>query len=371
MTTFVFPTIAHPTEERVSDKQLTRDRVAAEGNLHEQVAEAPGSPGFGEHVAMAVRLGLSSRPFHLPAWLFYDAAGSRLFDEITWRPEYYLTRTERGILAAHADAMIARASHSNAKTQRMNGAARLRITELGAGSADKTRLLLKAAVAQQGTVVYEPVDVSASALTEAQDRIEREIDGVAVVPRVMDYTHGNGLELEPNAPGERRLVLYIGSSIGNFDPPDAMRLLRRVRAGLKPGDGLLLGVDLKKDEATLLAAYDDAAGVTADFNLNMLARLNRELGADFYLESFEHRAIWNGRASRIEMHLASRIAQKVRLAALDLEVEFAEGETIHTENSYKYRPGQAESMMAETGFAPAGSWTDEQGWFGVCLGQVA
>ncbi len=368
MTSFVFPTIAHPTEDRVSDKQLTRDRVVQERNLPELVTEAP-QPG--EHVAMAVRLGLSSRPYRLPAWLFYDAVGSRLFDEITWRPEYYLTRTERGILAANAEGMIARASHSVAKAQSMNGAARLRITELGAGSADKTRLLLKAAVARQGTVVYEPVDVSASALTEARDRIEREIDGVAVVPRVMDYTHGTGLDLEPTRAGERRLVIYIGSSIGNFDPPEAMRLLKRVRAGLKPGDGLLLGVDLKKDKATLLAAYDDAAGVTADFNLNMLARLNRELGADFYLESFEHRAIWNESASRIEMHLASRIAQKVRLAALDLEVEFAQGETIHTENSYKYRPGHAEAMMAEAGFNTAGSWTDERRWFGVCMGQVA
>ncbi len=360
--------IAHPTVERVSGEQATRDHIGLERNLDERISEAAGN---GEHVALAVRAGLSARPYRLPAWLFYDAVGSRLFDEITWRPEYYLTRTERSILAAHAEGMIARASHSIAKTQSMNSAARLRITELGAGSADKTRLLLKAAVAQQGTVVYEPVDVSASALTEAQQRIEREIDGVAVAPRVMDYTHGSWLDLEPARAGERRLVLYIGSSIGNFDPPEAMRLLRRVRAGLKSGDGLLLGVDLKKDESTLLAAYDDVAGVTADFNLNMLARLNRELGADFFLESFEHRAIWNESASRIEMHLASRIAQKVRLAALNLEVEFAEGETIHTENSYKYRPGQAEAMMGEAGFATAGSWTDERGWFGVCLGQVA
>jgi dimethylhistidine N-methyltransferase len=372
MTSFVFPTIAQQAEERVAEKQITRDGVDLERNPVRNLAHIADAP-CDEHVAMAVRLGLSSRPLRLPAWLFYDAAGSRLFDEITGRPEYYLTRTERGILAAHADGMIARAAGAHVNGQRTSDAKRLRITELGAGSADKTRLLLKAAVARQGTVVYEPVDVSASALSAAQERIAAEIGGVLVAPRVMDYTRGNGhgLELDPAEAGERRLVLYIGSSMGNFEPPEAMRLLRRVRAGLMPGDGLLLGVDLKKDEATLLAAYDDAAGVTADFNLNLLARLNRELGADFYLESFEHRAVWNERDSRIEMHLASRIAQKVRLAALNLEVEFAAGETIHTENSYKYRPGQAAAMMAEAGFAAAGSWTDERGWFGVCLGQVA
>ena len=344
MTTFVFPTTAVHIEEPVAKRRIANDLSVDEG------------------VAAAVRAGLRSKPKRLPPWLFYDAAGSLLFDEITERPEYYLTRTERGIFSTHADAVIARAADE----------ARLRITELGAGSADKTRLLLKSAVMRQGTVVYEPLDVSASALEAARERIEREIGGVRVAPRVMDYTHGNGhgLELAPTETGERRLVLYIGSSIGNFDPPEAMRLLRRVRGGLRPGDGLLLGVDLVKDEATLLAAYDDFAGVTADFNLNLLTRLNRELGAEFYLESFEHRAVWNGNESRIEMHLESRTAQKVRLEALDLEVDFAEGETIHTENSYKYRPGQAEEMLAEAGFAASGSWTDEHGWFGVCLGRA-
>jgi dimethylhistidine N-methyltransferase len=309
----------------------------------------------------------------LPAWLFYDEAGSRLFDEITERPEYYLTRTERAILAHHADAMLARAAgREAAQLESLSldgiGCTRLRIAELGAGSADKTRLLLKAAVAQQGTVIYEPVDVSFTALEEAKDRIEFEIPGVTVMPRVEDYTQG--LDFETLAFGERRLVLYIGSSIGNFEPWEAKRVLTRVRAGINPGDALLLGVDLKKDEATLLSAYDDAAGVTADFNLNMLARLNRELGAEFQLDAFEHRAVWNARESRMEMHLESRVAQRVRIDALNSEVEFAEGERIHTENSYKYQPGQAESLMASAGFEPVESWTDERGWFGVCLGRV-
>ncbi len=321
-----------------------------------------------EHrVALAVRDGLASRPKRLPPWLFYDEAGSRLFDEITARPEYYLTRTERGILAAHAKPIMALAAQPGEGSPDGDDPVRLRITELGAGSADKTRLLLAAAVARQGTVVYEPVDVSASALNLAKERIEREIAGVGVSPRVMDYTHE--FELAPTS--DRRLVLYIGSSIGNFDPWQAAELLTGVRSGLKSGDGFLLGVDLVKDEPTLLAAYDDAAGVTADFNLNLLARLNRELSANFDLEAFGHRAIWNAPESRIEMHLESRIAQQVWLNGLDLTVEFAAGETIHTENSYKYRPGQAETMLAAAGFTPVESWTDEQGWFAVCLARVA
>lgn len=319
---------------------------------------AAASADISERVASAVREGLGARPKRLPPWLFYDEAGSRLFERITELPEYYLTRTERDILRESADEILERASDG----------ARLRIVEMGAGSADKTRLLLTAAVARQGTVVYEPLDVSASALEAARARIEREIPGVTVTPRVMDYTHG--FALEPGGPGERRLVLYIGSSIGNFDPEDAARLLGRVRAGLRPGDGILLGVDLVKEDSILLAAYDDAAGVTAAFNRNMLVRLNRELGADFDPDSFAHRAVWNEAAWRIEMHLESRARQTVRLAALGMQVEFELGERIHTENSYKYRPGQAEAMLAEAGFLPAASWMDARGWFAVCLGRV-
>ena len=317
---------------------------------------------FDERVAAAVRTGLASRPKRLPAWLFYDQAGSKLFEAITELPEYYLTRTERGILAANAGEMVARAADG----------ARLRITELGAGSADKTRLLLRAAVERQGTVLYEPVDVSASALDGAKQRIEREIAGVTVAPRAMDYTDGDGSRFDLGAAdgGERRLVLYIGSSIGNFEPHQAARLLGRVRAGLETGDGLLLGVDLVKDEATLAAAYDDAAGVTAAFNRNVLVRLNRELDADFDAEAFAHRAVWNARESRMEMHLVSRIAQQASAGALDLTVEFAADETIHTENSYKYRPGQAEALLAEAGFRAEATWTDARGWFAVCLGRA-
>ena len=311
-----------------------------------------------EQIGAAVCEGLMSRPKSLPSWLFYDAAGSRLFDQITELPEYYLTRTERGILAAHAGEIIGLAAESDA----------LRLVELGAGSADKTRLLLTAAVERQDTVFYEPVDVSPSALQDAHQRIEREIPGVLVTPRVLDYTRG--FELDAATPGERRLVLYIGSSIGNFEPEEAERLLTKVRAALAPGDSMLLGVDLVKDRETLLAAYDDAAGVTADFNRNILVRINRELGADFNPDAFAHRAVWNRVRSRIEMHLGNQLPQTVRIPALDMRLEFSAGETIHTENSYKYRPGQAEALLTAAGFTPTAAWTDEKGWFAVCLARA-
>jgi L-histidine N-alpha-methyltransferase len=313
-------------------------------------------------VASAVFDGLARRPKRLPAWLFYDAAGSQLFEEITALPEYYLTRTERAIFAEQGHDIVAGAA----------GGGRLRIAELGAGSAEKTRLLLAAAIAKQKSIVYEPIDVSSSALDCACSSIEREIPGVTVVPRVMDYTHGDGrrLHFEPTGPPERRLVLYIGSSIGNFEPADALRLLCRVRAALRPGDSFLLGVDQVKGENTLLDAYDDAAGVTGAFNRNLLVRLNRELDADFDLETFAHCAKWNRAKSRIEMHLVSRIAQQVSIGALDLIVDFACGESIHTESSYKYRPGQAESLLSQAGFTPAETWTDPRGWFAVCLARV-
>jgi L-histidine Nalpha-methyltransferase len=319
---------------------------------------SPTIPHLSDKVASSVYEGLLSRPKWLPSWLFYDSAGSRLFDEITRIPEYYVTRTERAILESCASEIVSRAAGGNA----------LRLVELGAGSAEKTRLLLSAAVQRQDTVFYEPVDVSASALIEAQMRIEEEIPGVLVCPRVADYTHE--LELDSTLPKERRLVLYIGSSIGNFEPGESLLLLERVRAALDPGDCLLLGVDLVKEHSVLLAAYADQAGVTAAFNRNVLVRLNRELDADFHPESFAHRAIWNAEKSRMEMHLVSETKQTFWLPSIDRRVEFAAGESIHTENSYKYRPGDAEALAAKAGFAHEATWMDERGWFAVCLARA-
>jgi dimethylhistidine N-methyltransferase len=319
---------------------------------------SPASFHISDKIASSVYEGLLSSPKRLPSWLFYDSAGSLLFDQITRIPEYYLTRTERAILAARASEIVSRAAGGHA----------LRLVELGAGSADKTRLLLTAAVERQGTVFYEPVDVSAGALVEAQIRIEDEIPGVLVSPRVQDYTHD--LELDSTLPGERRLVLYIGSSIGNFEPGEALLLLERVRVALEPGDCMLLGVDLVKENSILLSAYDDRAGVTAAFNRNVLVRLNRELDADFRPDSFAHRVVWNPGKSRMEMHLVSESNQEVWLPAIDLRVTFEAGESIHTENSYKYQPGEAEALLTKAGFVPDATWTDERDWFAVCLARA-
>ncbi len=344
---------------RNSTREIVTGGVVAASNRKMAITALPiAEARISERVASAVRDGLASSPKRLPPWLFYDEAGSRLFDQITEIPEYYLTRTERAILTADAGAMIARAAAGE----------RLRITELGAGSADKTRLLLSAAVRRQGPVVYEPVDVSATALAEAQDRLEREIPDVIVAPQVMDYTEG--LALETPAPGERRLVLYIGSSIGNFEPEEAAQILRGVRAALTPGDALLLGVDLVKSPDILLAAYDDEDGVTASFNGNLLVRINREFGADFDPTTFAHRAVWNATASRMEIYLSSCKTQTVQIPALGMTVDFRRNECIHTENSYKYQPGQAESMLMEAGFTPNSTWNDRRGWFAVCLARA-
>ncbi len=301
--------------------------------------------------------GLASRPRTLSPWLFYDAAGSALFECITQLPEYYLTRTERSIFTTHATEMISQAAGSD----------QLTILELGAGTATKTGLLLQAATAHQGHVVYRPIDISQTALNEAQRHLELNIPGVTVVPQAADYTRG--LDLGPTA--ERRLVLYIGSSIGNFSPAQALSLLTSLRGQLSHGDALLLGVDMApgstKTEACLLAAYDDATGVTAELNLNVLRRLNRELRADFDVTAFRHRVLWNQAESRIEMHLQSTRKQLVTIPQIGLELDFNQGETIHTENSYKFTDAMIAELLYNAGFGRQRTWTDPRGWFTVQL----
>lgn len=314
-------------------------------------------------IADIVREGLSASPRRLPPWLFYDHDGSALFDRITQLPEYYPTRIERSIFASDAAEMMALAACGE----------RLRVVELGAGSADKTRLLLAAVADMQGTVSYHPVDVSGSALEEAKERLERELPEVHCEPQVADYTRE--LRLAPCFEGERRVVLFIGSSIGNFLPEEAASLLRGLRLALNRGDSILLGVDLAptaggKSLKDLTVAYDDAAGVTAQFNKNVLVRLNRELDAEFDLDAFEHRIKWNEDESRIEMHLESLADQRVRIGALEMDLEFGAGETIHTENSYKYRIGEVEKMLKAAGFGHPQRWRDEDGWFAVYLAEA-
>lgn len=322
-------------------------------------------------VAYEARVGLSATPKTLSPWLFYDESGSHLFEQITELPEYYLTRTERSIFSAHADEILREAALGQGPS------GKLTLIELGAGTATKTGILLAEAVRQQGSVVYQPVDVSETALDEARENILSNIPGVSVRCQVADYTR-EALPLN-RLPETRTLALYIGSSIGNFMPEDARDVLRNLRAQLLPGDTLLLGTDLapsggahaNKTAATLIAAYDDAAGVTAAFNLNVLTRLNRDLGADFVLSNFRHRACWNPADSRIEMHLESLVAQQVHIPTNSsgpaFTAEFAQGESIHTENSYKFTSAAVEALLASGNFKKMKSWEDPQHLFAVTL----
>jgi dimethylhistidine N-methyltransferase len=329
------------------------------------------STSTNDAVAREARAGLSAKPKTLSPWLFYDEAGSHLFEEITELPEYYLTRTERSIFAEHADEILYEAARGQGP------AGKLTLIELGAGTATKTGILLAAAVRQQESVVYQPVDVSETALAEARENILANIPGVAVRCQVADYTRE---ELPANRlPNTRTLALYIGSSIGNFTPEGSRKVLRNLRAQLLPGDTLLLGTDLApvvssgkhKTKAMLLAAYDDAAGTTAAFNLNILTRLNRDLGADFDTENFRHKVLWNPAESRIEMHLESLAAQRVHIPANSsgpaLTVNFAQGETIHTENSYKFTPAAVDALLDSASFRVTRSWHDPQCLFAVTL----
>ncbi|MGC2638256.1 MAG: L-histidine N(alpha)-methyltransferase [Acidobacteriaceae bacterium] len=302
--------------------------------------------------------GLTARPKTLSPWIFYDQRGSDLFEQITGLPEYYLTATERAIFEANAAEMISVAADG----------AELAVVELGAGTAAKTGVLLEAAAERCAQVTYYPIDISATALDEARRRIAEQAPAVQIEALHADYTRE---KTRIPAPGYRRLVLYIGSSIGNFKPERAAALLRNLRRQLEPGDRLLLGVDHAKDRGTLLRAYNDAAGVTAEFNRNALVRINRELEGAFRPRLFRHRAIWNERESRIEMHLESLIAQAVAIRALDLAVDFRRGESIHTENCYKFTPDAVARLFASCGFAPRRSWTDAKRWYGVYLAEAA
>lgn len=310
-------------------------------------------------VEAAVLEGLTSRPKHLPSWLFYDTAGSRLFEAITRQPEYYLTARELGIFSKHAAEMIAAAAGIEEQI--------LSVVELGAGSASKTLVLLRVLAARQDKVVYVPVDVSEAALEWARQNVQSALPQIVVQPICSEITGEKTLSLPAEG---RRLALYIGSSIGNFDRRDSIALLRWLRAQLQPADALLLGTDMTKDVAPLMAAYNDAAGVTAAFNKNILARLNRELHANFALDAFEHRAVWNAAERRMEMHLDSRRRQVARVPSLGRTFSFRRGESIHTENSYKFTPADVEDMLLEAGFDLERSWYDRDRWFGVHLARV-
>lgn len=315
--------------------------------MHVRVQQPQLSP-----IAEDVLQGLTSDPKTLSPKLFYDAAGSELFDRITELPEYYPTRTERGIFRSYAKEIFAQAAGSTA------------VVELGAGSAGKTVLLLDAVANNGHAITYYPVDVSASALDACRARMRQLLPQVRVVPKVLDFTQGMP---QFRQIAGRKLFLFIGSSIGNFEPLQAGAFLKQVRSSMNAGDALLLGTDMRKSPKILVPAYDDAQGVTAAFNKNLLVRINRELGGTFDLDGFAHRIVWNDRASRIEMHLESLREQAVNIEALGIDLQFRKSETIHTENSYKFTMPMVEAVAKNGGFHIERTWTDAWRWFTVHL----
>ena len=306
-------------------------------------------------IAEEVLRGLTAHPRRLPPKLFYDAAGSHLFEQITETPEYYPTRTERAILKKYAGEIIRQAGNN------------LTLVELGAGSASKTQVLIEALLSRQLRADFYPVDVSSSALQGALATLNGHFPRLSVKPIVADYTHR--LPELRALPG-RKLVLFIGSTIGNFEPDEAEAFLKNVRESLETGDALLIGFDLVKDAGILHAAYNDAQRVTAAFNKNMLVRINRELGGSFDVDAFEHVALWNRRESRIEMHLESVYEQTVWVQDLGRGFHFECGERIHTENSYKFNAGSIARLLRRSGFKLETQWTDAQGWFCEALARV-
>ena len=296
-----------------------------------------------------VRAGLTANPKSLPPVWFYDEAGSRLFDEITRLPEYYLTRAERAILDAHADEIVAA---TGADT----------LVELGSGTSEKTRLLLDAMARAGRPWRFIPFDVSEEVLCEASEDISAAYD-VDVHAVVGDF-HKHLADIPSDG---KRLVLFLGSTIGNLTPPGRKRFLTDLDATMSFQDRLLLGTDLVKDPATLVAAYDDAAGVTTAFNRNVLLVLNEELHATFDPSTFEHHAVWNAEEEWIEMRLRSTYAQRVRIEDLDLDIEFAAGEDLLTEISSKFRPERVEAELWDAGFVVEKTWTNAAGEFQLTL----
>jgi dimethylhistidine N-methyltransferase len=283
----------------------------------------------------------------LPCKYFYDQTGSDLFEQITQLEEYYLTRVERSILKRHVQEMA-----------ELLGS-RCLLVEYGSGSSSKTRLLLDCLA---DPVAYVPIDISGDELRRSAAALAAEYPRLEVLPLVGDFARALTLP-SPRMPAARRVVFFPGSTIGNFAPAEAVPMLRRTAQLCGRGGGLLLGADLRKDPTVIEAAYNDRLGVTARFNCNLLVRINGELGADFAVEKFAHRAFYNAALGRIEMHLISKCAQRVHIDGADFQ--FADGESIHTENSYKYSLDQLDALARAGGLEPVRVWTDEAQYFSV------
>jgi L-histidine Nalpha-methyltransferase len=301
-----------------------------------------------------VRAGLTATPKSLPPKYFYDERGSELFDEITRLPEYYLTRAETSILAERA-AEIARLSRCES------------LVELGSGTSAKTGLLLRALLDGGTLQEFVPLDVDPAVLTEATETLSGTYPGLWIAPYVGDFER----HLGAIPAGGRRMIVFIGSTIGNLEPAARASFLRQVSSALQPGDTFLLGTDLVKDTGRLLRAYDDAAGVTAEFNRNVLVVVNRELAGDFDVEQFQHLALWDAASEWIEMRLRSAREQRVTIGELGLTVSFGAGEEMRTEISAKFRPDGIRAELAAAGMETVRFWTDRDGDFGLTLAQLA
>ncbi|MCS6952346.1 MAG: L-histidine N(alpha)-methyltransferase [Bryobacterales bacterium] len=302
--------------------------------------------------AQAVREGLGASPKFLPCRFFYDEEGSRLFEAICELDEYYLTRAEREILEREAASLAARFTGP------------VTLIELGSGNAAKTRLLIEAFLRNGAELRYVPVDVCRTALQDSCRALLRDFPPLKICAVAAEYWHA--LKLLPPAAG-RKLVLWLGSNIGNLDRPEAVRFLRCLAQDLGSDDRLLLGIDLRKEASTLERAYDDSQRVTAQFNRNLLARINRELGGHFDVSRFAHRAVYREDVGRIEMYLVSEARQTVRIDALDWEVAFLEGEEIHTENSYKYSFEEIDELADAAGLRIEARWLDRHSRFSLNL----
>lgn len=297
-------------------------------------------------LAEDVRKGLSAEPKRFLPKYFYDELGSQLFEAICLLPEYYLTRAENEILQKYSDQIVG--ALDGHKT----------LVEMGSGSASKTRLIIEALLRGQQELLFMPVDISATALESSSRILLQSYPRLTIEAYAADYFAG--LAELGKKPRSRTLALFLGSNISNFDLDEALRFLRAMRSVLNKGDALLLGADLKKDPAVLEAAYNDALGVTSAFNLNVLARINRELNGTFDLHNFRHRAFYNEEVGRIEIYIESLIDQRVRIEKLDLEIEFGAGELIHTENSYKYDMNGIRALAGQTDFELSRTWLDSQ-----------
>jgi dimethylhistidine N-methyltransferase len=321
---------------------------------------------FSNDVAMCLA---SKKNKYLSPKYLYDKVGSQLFEQICIQPEYYLTRTEASILSKYAP-VISNLLGNN-----------IHIIELGSGSSSKTAILLSHFSSQKKRIYYFPIDISSTILAESAQRLKSQFPKASIVGIASDYNMGIDRAAAECKVAEKeekknnnnddisytKLVLFLGSSIGNFELIEARSLLRSVRQRLNASDFLLVGFDLQKDESVLKAAYNDKAGMTAKFNLNLLARINKELGGNFELEKFEHYAFYNHEQHRMEMHLISKIDQQLYIGALGKTFSLKKGESIHTENSYKYSLNQIAALAEDCGFDIENNFTDKKRWFNLAL----